>query len=60
MAKVSFDIPAPSSMLVNNVIGVLGMIAAVVAVGGRLVFWWALLTAGAFMVGLSADRGRGC
>lgn len=50
---VTIRIPAPSSMLVANLLGVLGLIAVVVSVGGLLGVWWAVLAGGLFAVGLS-------
>lgn len=52
--NVAFRIPMPSSMLVTNVLGVLGMLAVIVAVGLLTSFAWALLTAGLVSVGLCA------
>ncbi len=51
---VTIRIPAPSSMLVANLLGVLGLVAVVVAVGGLAGVWWAVLTGGVFAVGLAA------
>lgn len=50
---VTIRIPAPSSMLLANLLGVLGLIAVVTAVGGLLGVWWAVLAGGAFAVALS-------
>lgn len=51
---VRFRIPMPSSMLVTNVLGVLGLVAVIVAVGLLTSFAWALLTCGLVAVGLCA------
>lgn len=50
---VTIRIPAPSSMLVANLLGVLGLIGVVVAIGGLAGWWWALLAGGVFAVGLA-------
>jgi hypothetical protein len=50
---VTIRISAPSSMLVANVVGVLGLAAVVVAIGGLAGLWWALLAGGLVLVGLS-------
>lgn len=50
---VTIRIPAPSSLLAANLLGALGLILAVVAVGGLAGFWWALLTGGLALVLLS-------
>lgn len=52
--RVSFTIPAPSSMLVSNLLGVLGLVAVIVAVGLLAGFAWALLGAGVACVALCA------
>lgn len=49
---VRFHIPAPSSMLISNLLGVLGLVAVVVAVGMLASFAWALLAAGIIATGL--------
>lgn len=50
---ITIKVPAPSSVLVVNLLGVLGLIAIVVAVGGLAGLWWALLAAGVAMLGVS-------
>lgn len=52
--RVSFYVPRPSSMLVSNLLGVLGLVAVIVAVGLLAGFAWGLLAAGVIGVGLSA------
>lgn len=52
--RVSIYVPRPSSMLVSNLLGVLGLIAVVVAIGGLAGAWWAVLAAGVLAVGLCA------
>lgn len=52
--RVSIYVPRPSSMLVSNLLGVLGLIAVVVAIGGLAGVWWAVLAAGVLAVGLCA------
>lgn len=51
---VTIRIPAPSSLLVANVVGVLGLVAVVLAIGGLAGGWWAALVGGLCLVGLSA------
>lgn len=51
---VTIRIPVPSSMLVSNLLGFLGLVAVVVAVGLLAGFAWALLGAGAICVALCA------
>jgi fluoride ion exporter CrcB/FEX len=61
---VHFRIPAPSGELLANLLGVVGLLCVVLAVGGLAGWWWSLLTAGGFCVGLSvvasvnAEQGR--
>lgn len=52
--RVSFYVPRPSSMLVSNLLGVLGLLAVIAAVGLLAGWPWALLAAGGVCVGLSA------
>ncbi|UUV34388.1 hypothetical protein NQK81_13335 [Amycolatopsis roodepoortensis] len=47
---IRIRIPAPSSMAVANLLAVLGLVAIVVAVGGMLGVWPAVLTGGVFAV----------
>lgn len=49
---VTIRIPVPSSMLVSNLVGLLGLVAVIVAVGLLAGFAWALLGAGVVAVGL--------
>ncbi len=49
---VTIRIPVPSSMLVSNLIGFLGLVAVVVAIGLLAGFAWALLGAGVIAVAL--------
>lgn len=51
---VTIRIPVPSSMLVSNLVGLLGLVAVVVAVGLLAGFAWALLGAGVIAVALCA------
>lgn len=51
---VTIRIPAPSSMLVANVVAVLGVAAVVVAIGGLAGVWWAVLAGGLAFVALAA------
>lgn len=50
---VTFRIPAPSSVLVVNVLGILGLFSIVLAVGFLAGWAWALLSGGIVLVGLS-------
>lgn len=50
---ITIRIPAPPSVLVVNVLGVLGLVAIVAAVVGLAGLWWAVLTAGVAMLGVS-------
>lgn len=51
---VTIRIPAPSSMLVANVVAVLGVAAVVAAIGGLAGLWWAVLAGGIACVALAA------
>jgi hypothetical protein len=51
---VHFRLPVPSSTLVTNLLGLLGLAAVVIAVGLLAGFAWGLLGAGVIAVGLSA------
>jgi hypothetical protein len=42
---ITIKIPAPSSMLIVNVLGVLGLIGLAIAVGGLTGNWWWTLAA---------------
>lgn len=50
---VTVRVPVPSATAVTNLLGVFGLVAVVVAIGGLAGVWWALLTAGVVAVGLS-------
>lgn len=51
---VTFKIPAPSSMLVINLLGLLGMAGLAVAVGGLTHnWWWSLAVGSVACIGLS-------
>lgn len=50
---IEFKIPAPSSLLLGNLLGVLGLVGAAVAVGGLAGMWWGVLAGSVFAVGLS-------
>lgn len=50
---ITIKIPAPSSMVVANLLGLLGLIATVLAIGGLAGVWWAVLSGGVALVGLS-------
>lgn len=51
-SEIRIRVPHPSSMLLLNVLGVLGLVAVVVAVGGLAGWLFGLLVAGVAMVGL--------
>jgi len=50
---ITFRIPAPSSLLLVNLVGLLGLLSIVLAVGLLAGWPWALLAGGVIMVGLS-------
>lgn len=50
---VTVRIPVPSGQTVTNLLGLFGVLAVVVAVGGLVGVWWALLTGGVFALGLA-------
>lgn len=51
---VTIRIPAPPRGLPSNLLGLLGLVGMVVAVGGLTgTWWWSMLTGGAVAVGLS-------
>lgn len=51
---LTIRIPAPSSMLTINLLGVFGLLGITVAVGGLAHnWWWSVLVGGAVSVGLS-------
>lgn len=52
-SEIRIRVPHPSSTLLNNLLGILGLVAMVVAVGGLAGWLWGLLAAGVVAVGLS-------
>lgn len=50
--SIRFKVPHPGNLLVLNLLGVLGLVAVVIAVGGLAGFLWGLLVAGVAMVTL--------
>lgn len=51
---LTFKIPAPSSMLTINLLGVFGLVALVVSIGGLTGnWWWSGVLGGAVCVALS-------
>jgi hypothetical protein len=50
---ITIRIPGPSSVLAVNLLGTLGLVAVVLAVGGLAGAWWAVLAAGVALLGLS-------
>lgn len=50
--EIRIRVPHPSSTLLNNLLGVLGLVAIVVAVGGLAGWMWSLLAGGIFAVTL--------
>lgn len=54
IAKVQLSIPVPSSMLVVNVLGVLGLAGLTVSAGALSGnWWWSLLTASVILIVLA-------
>lgn len=51
--EIRIRVPHPSSTLLNNLLGVLGLVATVVAVGGLAGWLWGLLAGGIFAITLS-------
>jgi amino acid transporter len=52
--KFQFKVPVPSSILVANLLGILGLIGLTVAVGALAgSWWWSVLTGSVIMIGLS-------
>lgn len=51
--EIRIRVPHPSSTLLNNMLGVLGLVATVVAIGGLAGWLWGLLAGGIFAVTLS-------
>lgn len=52
-SEIRIRVPHPSSTLLNNLLGVLGLVATIVAIGGLAGWLWGLLAAGVFAVTLS-------
>lgn len=53
-ALATVSIPAPSNMLVINLLGVIGLLCANLAIGGLTHnWWWAVLTGGVSVLVLS-------
>jgi len=50
---VRIKLPIITAGLISNLLGVFGLIALVVAVGGLAGWWWALVAGGVFAVALS-------
>lgn len=51
-SEIRIRVPHPSSTLLNNLLGVFGLVAIVVAVGGLAGWLWGLLASGIFGVAL--------
>jgi hypothetical protein len=51
---VTIRIPVPSGILASNLLGVVGLLAIVVAIGALAGWPWALLAGGVFAVALTA------
>jgi hypothetical protein len=51
--KVTIHVPRIPAGAISNLVGMLGLVAMVVAVGGLAGVWWAVLTGGVFAVGLA-------
>lgn len=51
---ITLRIPAPPPGLASNVIGIVGLVAVALALGGLTGnWWWSVLLGGAFSVGLA-------
>lgn len=50
---ITIRIPGPSSVLAVNLLGVVGLVAVVLAIGGLAGAWWAVLAGGVAALGLS-------
>ncbi len=51
---VTIRIPVPRGQAATNLLGALGLLAVIVAIGGLAGAWWAVLAAGVLSVGLAA------
>jgi len=51
--EIRIRVPHPSAPLLNNLLGALGLVAIVIAVGGLAGWLWGLLAGGIFAVALS-------
>lgn len=57
---VSFRLPKISMGAVSNLVGLVGLVAVAVALGGLLGnWWWTALSGGVFAVGLAVLAGLG-
>ena len=52
--RITITVPRIPAGAWSNIVGVLGLLAAVVAVGGLAGIWWAVLAGGVVAVALSA------
>lgn len=52
--RITITVPRIPAGALSNLVGLLGLVAAVVAVGGLAGVWWAVLAGGLVAVGLSA------
>lgn len=60
MARISFEVPAPSTDAVTNAIGTLGFAGLAVAVGGLVGnWWWTAFVAALVLVLIAAMRTYG-
>lgn len=54
MVKVTITLPRLPAGAASNLLGLFGLVAVVVAIGGLTNIWWAILAGGAFAVVLAA------